>query len=313
MSAENYFVNIQIDRSVGASNFSRVYLSTQRVTGRQIALKVIFKADQESTLIEKEKFLSDVLDSPHLVQISDIFEDVNIIIIKMEYVLGGDLFDWVYSKGTISETGVSAVAHHILLGLKALHSKGIIHRNIKPENILVSESNAGATVKLTDYCLAETIDTNSQLSELSSTEVCSAPEILRGEQYGPEVDVWSVGVILYTLMCGRRPFEEDEKYPLFLKVSSGQYTFDLPEWSIVSDDCKDFIRRMLEVDPAKRITVDEALKHPWLTGEYPDVAMESALKNLQFTIMGRKLKRVMGAAKTASTFRQFTKLMMRSD
>ena len=231
----------------------------------------------------------------------------------MEYVLGGDIFDWISSRGTLSENGAAAITNHILLGLKTLHEHNIIHRNVKPENILVAETEMGATIKLTDYCLAATIDANPQLAELSGTEVCSAPEILKGEAPGPEVDVWSVGVVLYTLLCGRRPFEEDEKYPLYLKVSSGDYNFDYPEWSVVSETGKEFIRRMLEVDPEKRITVDEALAHPWLKQESSDMAMEAALKNLQFTMMGRKLKRVMGAAKTASNFRQFTRMTQRPE
>lgn len=307
MRAENYFALFHIDRPAGASSFSRVYLATEANTGRQVALKLILKLNQDKITINRQLFKETILDSPHLVKIYDIFEDIHMIMISMEYIQGGDLFDWICSHGTISESGVAMIVHHLLLGVKALHDKNIVHRNIKPENILITESDIGVTIKLTDYCLANTIDEDHQLSELSLTEVCASPEILRRQLYGPEVDMWSIGVITYTLLCGRRPFEEDEKYPLYEKVTNGNYTFDLPEWNNISNEGKTFVQQLLEVDPKKRLTVDQALDHKWLSMDLSDDAVESSLKNLQITTMGRKLKRVMGAAITAANFRQFTK------
>lgn len=307
MKAEDYFALFHIDRPMGASNFSRVYLATEANTGRQVALKLILKINQDKITIDRNVFKDPTLDSPHLVKIYDIFEDIHMIMISMEYIQSGDLLDWICSHGTISESGVAMIVHHLLLGLKALHDKKIVHRNIKPENILITETEIGATIKLTDYCLAKTIDEDHQLSELSLTEVCSSPEILRRQTYGPEVDMWSIGVITYILLCGRRPFEEDEKYPLFEKVSNGNYTFDLPEWEHISNEGKTFVKQLLEVNPKQRLTVDQALSHKWLSMDLSDDAIESSLKNLQITTMGRKLKKVMGAAITAASFRQFTK------
>lgn len=313
MNAEDYFGLFQIDRSIGTSHFSRVYLATQVSTGRQVALKVLIKFDQEALTTDKSTMISTALESPHIVQVFDIFEDIHMIVIVMEYVPGGELFDWIATKGTISEAGVAVLASHLLLGLKTLHDNNIVHRNIKPENILISETDIGATIKLTDYCLAQTIDQNGQLGELSSTEICSSPEVLRGQGYGKPADIWSLGVIIYILLCGRRPFEEDEKYPLFIKASSGEYTMDTPEWDIITEQGKDFVARMLQVDPNRRMTVDEALDHPWLKSDLPEVAFEASLKHLQLTTMGRKLKKVMGAAKTAVSFRQFTRLAQRPE
>lgn len=307
IKAEDYFASFHIDRPIGASNFSRVYLATGATTGRQVALKLILKVNQEETTINKEAVLDPSLNSPHLVKIFDIFEDIHMIMISMEYIQAGDLFEWICSKGIISESGISLILQHILLGVKELHDKNIVHRNIKPENILVSETEIGATIQLTDYCLANTIDQETPLSELCSTEICSAPEILKGDPYGPAADMWSIGVITYTLLCGRRPFEEDEKYPLFIKVSNGVYNFDYPEWEHISKTAKIFVKKLLEVDPNKRMTVDQALDHQWLNHDNSEDGIEASFNNLLITTMGRKLKRMMGAAQTAASFRQFTR------
>lgn len=313
LMAEEFFALFQIDRSIGASHFSRVYLATEIATGRQVALKVILKFDQENPTIQRDAMLSPLLECQHIVQAYNAYEDVNMIVIVMEYVAGGELLEWIISRGTMTEPGIAVIIHHILVGLKTLHDNGLVHRDIKPENLLVAETESGATVKISDFGLALTIDTNAQLSELCGTEVCSAPEILKGQEYGTPADIWSVGVIVYTLLSGLRPFEEDEKYPLFVKVASGGYTFDSPEWEQVSPLGKDFVKRMLQVDFSQRMTVDDALTHPWINGEVPDVPLDKSLENLKQTMMGRKLRRVMGAAKSAASFRQFTRLTQRPE
>jgi serine/threonine protein kinase len=149
--------------------------------------------------------------------------------------------------------------------------------------------------------------------ELCGLEQCSAPEILRGQEYSFETDMWSVGVILFILLSGRRPFEEDEKYDLYIKVASGDYSMESPEWSIVSPDGRDFVNRLLKVEPHERMTVAEALADPWLKFEADEYAYDATLKHLRLTTMGRRLRRVIGATKTAVSFRQFTRLTQRPE
>lgn len=315
INAEDFFSQYQIDRSIGASHYSRVYLATHTSTGRQVCLKVILKQGDDCFTIDKAVDVVQEISSPHLVQILNSFEDENMIVIVMEHIPGGDLFDWISRKGTISEAAIAVIVKHILVGLKVLHENGIIHRDLKPENILVSDSEIGnqRIIKLTDHCIANTIDMNAHLSALCETEIFSAPEILKNEDYSISTDMWSLGVLVFILLSGRRPFEEDEREQIFKKVTSGEYSMETGEWEIVTDEGRDFVTRLLQVNPGDRMTVDDAFRHPWLNVELPDLAIDATLKHLQLTAMGRKFKKMAGAAKSAIGFRQFTRLTQRPE
>lgn len=307
VDGEQYLGLFRIERSVGASHISRVYEALQVTTGRQVALKVIIKLGGEPSVMERDKMVS--LSNSHLVQLSDIFEDQNMIIIMMDCVTGGELLEWIVSHPGITESGVARLVAHILTGLKALHDQDIVHRNIKPENILVSETDIGAVVKLTDFCLGKVIDGNAQLLAVSKSEVCMAPEVLRGEEYDKSADMWSVGVIAYMILSGRPPITIDGKDPMFENLKyDKKIKLDGPEWECISDEGREFVEQLLALEPDERMTVENALEHPWLTMIGDDKPLVDSMKLLQRTSLGRKLKRVVGASKTAIGFKQFTRM-----
>jgi serine/threonine protein kinase len=314
-AAETYFERFQLDAAVGNSYYSRVYSATEKATGHPVALKVMRKAeDQEERSIPRSRILAGDFDCANLVQVMDIFEDSNLIFVVMERVDGGrTLFDWIASQGAISEAAVARIMSHLCQGLKTLHDHDIIHRNIKPENILVAETEFGVTVKLSDYYLANAIDKTERLWTLSETEVCCAPEVLAKRDYDKSADIWSLGVIAYILLCGRRPIEEDEKFPLYSKAFAGQISYDEAEWEIISPQGKDFVMKMLQAEPADRMSVHEALHHEWLTMEIEEVAYRGTFKNFQITNMGRTLKKTTGAMVQAANFKQFSYFLPRHD
>jgi calcium/calmodulin-dependent protein kinase I len=305
--AETFFSRYQIDYAIGNAQYSRVYLATQKSTGHRVALKVLLHDPHDHQLIPRSRIMSGDLDNPHLVHLIDIYEDANIIFIVMEPLPSGSLFDWIASRGPISEAAVARIMWHLCIGVKTLHDHRIVHRNIKPENILLSESESGVTVKLTDYCLGQLVDKSPLLKRIYERDVCCAPELLlECQEYDKSVDIWSLGVIAYILLCGRRPIEEDELYPLAAKARAQEIAYDFKEWEIISADGVDFVGRMLQAEPGDRITVDEALAHRWLKMDIKEMVYGATFKNFQVTTMGRAVSKAMGAMSEALCFAQFS-------
>lgn len=311
MNIDDYISHFQIDKNIGASHYSRVYLATEISTGRQVALKVLVKAPMDGGA-QKYYVQQPDYDYDGLISVYDLFEDDEMLIVVLDFVPKLDLVENLISSPKTSEAKVAELSKHILHSLKFLHENGIIHRNLKPENILINDSDSEHPVILSDYFFALTIESNPHLLDLSSTEACSSPEILQGAEYGPSTDIWSLGVIIYMLLSGRRPFEEDDKFTLSQKVLEGKINFSLPVWESISENGKDLISKMLQVDSYDRISIDEALEHPWFN-EAPTNEIEGISETLQLTMMGRRLKTTLGAAKSASFFKPFSKLSERSD
>lgn len=313
-TAEEFFLGYKIERTIGSNHNSRVYFATSTLTGRRTALKVIMKRCGEESTVRTHEMIFPADVNPHIVHVMEIYEDANVILVVMEYLPGGELFDWISLRGAISESGIAILTMHILYGVKTLHDRDIVHRNIKPENLMVMETEMGATVKLADYYMSKTIDCDPGYIDVAYSDVCTAPEIMRGEMYGLAVDMWSVGVIVFMLLSGRRPFEEDDRDELREMASNAEYSMETKEWDIISDGAKDFVRKLLTVDPDERMTVLQALDHPWLeTDREEEPVYETTVRKLHVTSMGRKLKRSMGAAKSALIFRQITGMTERSD
>ncbi|KAH0786405.1 calcium/calmodulin-dependent protein kinase type 1D-like [Histomonas meleagridis] len=297
----------QFEKQIGFGYCSRVFLATQVLTGQQVAIKIILKLEQNLTPIDKENFIRSSIDSPHLAQVYDVFEDADLIIIAMEYVSCGNLFRWIKMKGTLSESAVAMIIQHLLIGLSVLHDNDIIHRNIKPENILVSDTNLGATIKLSDFCLSNIIDNHMYYNQLSMIEECTAPEILAERSYTKAADMWGVGVVTFMLLSGNRPFNEDDQHDLLTKAIRGEYTLEADAWQHVSESAKDFVTNLLQPDPEKRMTVGEAIAHKWLKEELSNEPLE-ANESFLYLAMRRELKRTMDALKTSLMFKQFAKL-----
>ena len=188
----------------------------------------------------------------------------------MELVSGGDLFDRIIERGRFSEESARSVMHKILDAVKYLHSNDIIHRDLKPENILLVSDSSDVDIKITDFGLAKRTNRDG-LKTFCGTPQYFAPEVLQRKdsvagqgRYGVEADMWSLGVILYILLSGAFPFEEDN---LFDQIQNATYSTSGPEWSNISDTAKHLVRSLMCLRIKQRITVTEALNHPWMKGE----------------------------------------------
>jgi calcium/calmodulin-dependent protein kinase I len=176
------------------------------------------------------------------------------------------LFERIVQKEYYGEEDAQAVILRLANALQYCHSKGVVHRDLKPENILLASASDDAAIELCDFGFARTVDPTdaNSLETACGTPGYVAPEVINGKKYGKEVDVWSLGVILYILLCGYPPFRQENRAKMFKAIRKGDYVFDSPWWDEVSDDAKDVVQRMLTVNAAERITLSQLMEHPWL-------------------------------------------------
>lgn len=205
-----------------------------------------------------------VVDHPNLIRYYETYEDERYLHLVMELCAGGDLFDRLLTTGTMGEGDVAVVMRKLLLGVSHLHGMGICHRDLKPENFLYVSKDPGAELKIIDFGMSIKVANPNELMTLVGTPYYLAPEVLKGN-YGKECDVWSLGVIMYLLLCGYQPFEGDDMRDIFFKIAKGRYEFKGPEWDSVADSAKDLLRKMMTLDPVHRIAIAEVLHHPWFT------------------------------------------------
>ncbi|KAL3914792.1 MAG: hypothetical protein SGPRY_007495 [Prymnesium sp.] len=197
-----------------------------------------------------------------------VYETETHLFLCLELLTGGELFDRIISKGHYSEDDARKLTVTLVEAVQYLHSLGIAHRDLKPENILLKDEKEDAPIKITDFGLSK-IFADDLAGEVVMKTACGtpgyvAPEVLTHEIYSEQVDMWSIGVIVYILLCGFPPFYGDNDAQMFKKIKAGSYKFLTPYWDPISAEAKDFVSKLLVVDPKKRMTSVEALKHPWV-------------------------------------------------
>ncbi|KAG2418531.1 hypothetical protein HFD88_001632 [Aspergillus terreus] len=268
----------RIFRQLGKGHFATVYLCVERATGIQYAVKMFEKRPGDSQKSQTDPLQQEIgllmgVNHPNLLCLKDTFDETDGVYLVLELAPEGELFNLIVSKQKFSEKETRHIFRQLFEGLKYLHDRGIVHRDIKPENILVADKNL--TVKLGDFGLAKIIGEDSFTTTLCGTPSYVAPEILqesRRRKYTKAVDIWSLGVVLYICLCGFPPFSDElytreNPYTLAQQIKMGRFDYPSPYWDSVGDPALDLIDRMLTVDVDKRITVDECLEHPWLTGK----------------------------------------------
>lgn len=285
---------------LGRGCFATVYKATRRSDGLQVAVKVVDKArldTETASLLQNElEVLRAVSEHPGIVTLLDSIETDEHMYFVMEYVDGGPLLDRIVLRGSFSENDARILLRATLLTLEFLADLGCVHRDIKPENILVDNYSKAWPAKLTDFGLSAKMQPDELLYKTLGTPLFVAPEILNGRGYDSACDIWSLGVVLYLVLCGYPPFPYGTPSLLIEAIVAGAYSFPAPEWDAVSGDAKDALRRMMEVDPAKRITPTEALAHPWFRA----VQSTSDLPNSKLKTFNarRKLKASVVAVRT---------------
>ena len=217
----------EIVREIGRGATSVVHECQHRGTGQRWAVKVITKkVDQK--IIRSEIGILLKISHPHVIRLKEIYETPNLIQLVLELVTGGELFDRVTARGSYSERDSAASVRQILEAVKYLHENGIVHRDLKPENLLYADPSDNSALKIADFGLGKLLTSEAQMHTVCGTPGYCAPEVLRGVSYGPEIDMWSVGVIAYILLGGYEPFYAENETEMYRRILLGQYNFDSP-------------------------------------------------------------------------------------
>uniref|UniRef100_I3MRM4 calcium/calmodulin-dependent protein kinase n=1 Tax=Ictidomys tridecemlineatus TaxID=43179 RepID=I3MRM4_ICTTR len=203
----------------------------------------------------------------NIVALEDIYESPNHLYLVMQLVSGGELFDRIVEKGFYTEKDASTLIRQVLDAVYYLHRMGIVHRDLKPENLLYYSQDEESKIMISDFGLSKMEGKGDVMSTACGTPGYVAPEVLAQKPYSKAVDCWSIGVIAYILLCGYPPFYDENDSKLFEQILKAEYEFDSPYWDDISDSAKDFIRNLMEKDPNKRYTCEQAARHPWIAGQ----------------------------------------------
>ncbi|XP_067913811.1 calcium/calmodulin-dependent protein kinase type 1D-like [Heterodontus francisci] len=257
--------NFQLIDLLGSGAFSEVYLAKEKATDKMVALKCIQKNSKNANNIalENEIAVWRKLNHENVIALDDIYESPTHFYLVMQLMLGGELFDRILERGVYTEKDASILIRQILDAVKYLHDNGVVHRDLKPENLLYYSSDENSKIMISDFGLSKMLD-KGVMSTACGTPGYVAPEVLHQKPYDKAVDCWSIGVIAYILLCGYPPFYEETESKLFAQILKADYEFDSPFWDNISEQAKAFIRHLLEKDPTKRFTCEQALRHPWI-------------------------------------------------
>ncbi|PRP82336.1 calcium/calmodulin-dependent protein kinase-like protein [Planoprotostelium fungivorum] len=281
-----------IGEILGSGTFSIVKKITDKKTKVNYAMKIIDKSLISGTTAQANEV--DILKRIHhqnVVTLQEVYENKSHMYLIMELVVGGELFDEIVTRGAFSEADAAQLLYQVIDAVAYLHSQGVVHRDLKPENLLF-DSVTNSIVKIADFGLSKIVGQEAILKTACGTPGYVAPEVLRCEGYGQEVDMWACGVILYILLCGFPPFYDENITTLYQQILTADYEFPEEYWVGISDSAKDLVCKLLMLDPGKRFTAKQALKHPWLVNHdaEPKQNMQSVFDELKKYNSRRRFK-----------------------
>ncbi|XP_047206874.1 calcium/calmodulin-dependent protein kinase type II subunit gamma isoform X27 [Girardinichthys multiradiatus] len=258
----------QLYEELGKGAFSVVRRCVKKSTGQEYAAKIINTkklSARDHQKLEREARICRMLKHPNIVRLHESIAEEGFHYLVFDLVTGGELFEDIVAREYYSEADASHCINQILESISHIHQHDIVHRDLKPENLLLASKMKGAAVKLADFGLAIEVQGDQQAwFGFAGTPGYLSPEVLRKDPYGKPVDIWACGVILYILLVGYPPFWDEDQHKLYQQIKAGAYDFPSPEWDTVTPEAKNLINQMLTINPAKRITADQALKHPWV-------------------------------------------------
>uniref|UniRef100_A0A8P4GKS3 calcium/calmodulin-dependent protein kinase n=1 Tax=Dicentrarchus labrax TaxID=13489 RepID=A0A8P4GKS3_DICLA len=258
----------QLYEELGKGAFSVVRRCVKLCTGQEHAAKIINTkklSARDHQKLEREARICRLLKHSNIVRLHDSISEEGFHYLLFDLVTGGELFEDIVAREYYSEADASHCIQQILEAVLHCHQMGVVHRDLKPENLLLASKCKNAAVKLADFGLAIEVQGEQQAwFGFAGTPGYLSPEVLRKEAYGKPVDIWACGVILYILLVGYPPFWDEDQHKLYQQIKAGAYDFPSPEWDTVTPEAKNLINQMLTINPAKRITAQEALKHPWV-------------------------------------------------
>ncbi|XP_029111441.1 MAP/microtubule affinity-regulating kinase 4 isoform X3 [Scleropages formosus] len=257
--------NYRLLKTIGKGNFAKVKLARHILTGREVAIKIIDKTQLNPTSLQKlfrEVRIMKGLKHPNIVQLFEVIETEKTLYLIMEYASGGEVFDYLVSHGRMKEKEARAKFRQIVSAVHYCHQKNIVHRDLKAENLLL---DADSNIKIADFGFSNEFTLGSKLDTFCGSPPYAAPELFQGKKYdGPEVDIWSLGVILYTLVSGSLPFDGQNLKELRERVLRGKYRVPF----YMSTDCEGILRRFLVLNPSKRCTLEQIMKDKWMNVGY---------------------------------------------
>ncbi|XP_068523950.1 maternal embryonic leucine zipper kinase isoform X4 [Anas acuta] len=267
-SDEEILKYYELRETIGTGGFAKVKLGRHLLTGEKVAIKIMDKLALGDDLprVKTEIDAMKNLSHQHICRLYHVIETSKKIFMVLEYCPGGELFDYIISKDRLSEEEARVFFRQIVSAIAYVHSKGYAHRDLKPENLLIDEEH---NLKLIDFglCAKPKGGLDYHLNTCCGSPAYAAPELIQGKAYiGSEADIWSMGVLLYALLCGFLPFDDDNVMAVYRRIMRGKYT--IPKW--LSPSSTLLLSQMLQVDPKKRITVKHLLSHPWLMEGYSD-------------------------------------------
>ncbi|EDQ90958.1 uncharacterized protein MONBRDRAFT_15828 [Monosiga brevicollis MX1] len=262
-----------LTKPLGTGACGEVHLAIDKRTGRKYAVKIISKRKFTSTVVSPPPFMAEVdillkINHPNVIHVHDVENTPSHLYIVLELASGGELFDRIVDKEKFSEDVSKFYFLQMLDAVKYLHDQNIAHRDLKPENILLTSKSDDSLIKITDFGLAKLVGPQSFMKTMCGTprQPPAHGNYVAWQGYGKAADMWSLGVILYIMLCGFPPFSEDLSTDLSLaeQILTGTYTFLEPYWDDISDSAKDMVSKLLVLDPSQRLTVEAALQHPFL-------------------------------------------------
>ncbi|OAY67767.1 Calcium-dependent protein kinase 17 [Ananas comosus] len=298
---EDVRTTYSIGKELGRGQFGVTHLCTHKATGEKLACKTIAKrklaTKEDVEDVRREvQIMYHLSGQPNIVELRGAYEDKQSVHLVMELCAGGELFDRIIARGHYTERAAAALLRTIVQIVHTCHSMGVMHRDLKPENFLLLNKDEDAPLKATDFGLSVFFKEGtphyllllllllSTIGEVFKDIVGSAyyiaPEVLK-RKYGPEADIWSIGVMLYILLCGVPPFWAESEHGIFNAILRGHIDFTSDPWPNISSGAKDVVRKMLNSDPKQRLTAFQVLNHPWIKedGEAPDTPLDNAVLN----------------------------------
>ncbi|XP_048089048.1 calcium/calmodulin-dependent protein kinase (CaM kinase) II gamma 1 isoform X4 [Alosa alosa] len=258
----------QLYEELGKGAFSVVRRCVKKSSGQEYAAKIINTkklSARDHQKLEREARICRLLNHANIVRLHDSIAEEGFHYLIFDLVTGGELFEDIVAREYYSEADASQCISQILESVNHIHQHDIVHRDLKPENLLLASKMKGAAVKLADFGLAIEVQGDQQAwFGFAGTPGYLSPEVLRKDPYGKPVDIWACGVILYILLVGYPPFWDEDQHKLYQQIKAGAYDFPSPEWDTVTPEAKNLINQMLTINPAKRITAEQALTHPWV-------------------------------------------------
>ena len=266
---KSLFDKYEVKQKIGKGKFGLVKCGINKETKKPVAIKIMAKKNMDKSDLELAKVEIDILkigQHPNIIKLYDIYENENYIYIIMEYCSGGDLLSYFeYHDYELPETKVCEIIHKLSMAIYYLHSYGIVHRDLKPENILMTDLSMQADIRLLDFGLSKIVGNDEKCTEPYGTLSFVAPEVLQGKPYDKSVDLWSIGIIAFLLLCGYLPFDDKHsEREIARQTIQDPVPFEEKIWSKYSPEAKSFVDGLLQKKPEKRYTIKEVLEHPWI-------------------------------------------------